>query len=508
MILHMADDLFTQPAKPAPRTNVPELSVSELAFSLKKTLEDTYGRVRVRGELSKVKIHTSGHMYSDLKDAEACLSVVCWKGTVSKLSVRPEEGLDVICTGRITTYPQRSNYQLVIESMELAGEGALLKMLEDRKRKLAAEGLFDTNRKKEPPYLPEVIGVVTSQTGAVIRDILHRLEDRFPRHVLVWPVLVQGPGAADQITAAIRGFDAIKPGGKIPRPDLLIVARGGGSLEDLMPFNEENVVRAVSDCRIPVISAVGHETDTTLIDFVSDIRAPTPTAAAEMAVPVRGQLYALVMDDAARMRAAMERAVEIRRDRASAMAARLGDPQRILESRTQRLDHAGDRLAGMLRKIVHESEARLIRTASRITHPRTLVDMKRAALAQAGAALGTAAQRMADRLHRELLQKSGGLRAPKAVLLEREGRFKIWGERLAASGEPDRFLKPRQDRLTQFSGLLESYSFENVLKRGFAVVRDDKGQLITDAASTRTRQAVELQFRDGRVAATIVKDKT
>lgn len=505
MIQPMAEDLFNHPPKPAPRTNVPELSVSELAFSLKKTLEDTYGRVRVRGELSKVKIHTSGHMYSDLKDADACLSVVCWKGTVSKLSIRPEEGLDVICTGRITTYPQRSNYQLVIESMELAGEGALLKMLEDRKKKLAAEGLFDAGHKKQLPYLPEVIGVVTSATGAVIRDILHRLEDRFPRHVLVWPVLVQGPGAADQVAAAIRGFDAIRPGGKIPRPDLLIVARGGGSLEDLMPFNEESVVRAVSDCRIPVISAVGHETDTTLIDYAADIRAPTPTAAAEMAVPVRGQLYALVMDDAARMRSAMERAVEARRDRASAMAARLGDPQRILESRTQRLDHIGDRLSSMLRKILHEGEAKLIRTASRLAHPRVVVDVKKAALAQAGVALDTAARRMADRMHRDVLQKSGGLRPPKALLAEREGLFKIWRERLAVSGDPDRFLRSRRDCLTQFSALLESYSFENVLKRGFAVVRDDQGKLITDAVSAKSGQAVELQFRDGRKEATVNK---
>lgn len=501
----MANDLFSQAPKPASRTNVPELSVSELAFSLKKTLEDTYGRVRVRGELSKVKIHTSGHMYSDLKDADACLSVVCWKGTVSKLSVRPEEGLDVICTGRITTYPQRSNYQLVIESMELAGEGALLKMLEDRKKKLAAEGLFDVARKKELPFLPDVIGVVTSATGAVIRDILHRLEDRFPRHVLVWPVLVQGPGAADQIATAIRGFDAIRPDGKIPRPDLLIVARGGGSLEDLMPFNEENVVRAVADCRIPVISAVGHETDTTLIDYASDVRAPTPTAAAEMAVPVRGQLYALVMDDAARMRAAMMRALDIRRDRAIGMAARLGDPRRMLEPKAQRLDHAGDRLSGMLHKILHESEARLIRTSSRLAHPRAVLDAKAARLAQAGAALDTVAKRLTDRLHRELLHKSGGLRPPKALLTEREGRFMIWRDRLAVAGSSERFLKPRAERLAQYASLLESYSFENVLKRGFVVVRNDQGKLITEAASALDGHAIELQFRDGRKMAEIKK---
>ncbi|HSK41782.1 MAG TPA: exodeoxyribonuclease VII large subunit, partial [Arenibaculum sp.] len=284
-----------------PRTgsNLPEVTVGELSRRLKRTIEETFGYVRVRGEISQPKRHGSGHVYLRLKDEAAVIEAVCWKGTAARLSVRPEEGLEVVCTGRLTTYPGRSQYQLVIETMELAGEGALLKMLEERKRRLAAEGLFDPGRKKPLPFLPDVIGVVTSPTGAVIRDILHRLADRFPRHVLIWPVAVQGEAAASQVAAAIEGFNRLPEAGAgpVPRPDLLIVARGGGSLEDLMPFNEEVVVRAAAASRIPLISAVGHETDTTLIDYAADRRAPTPSAAAEMAVPVRVEILAQVMDD-------------------------------------------------------------------------------------------------------------------------------------------------------------------------------------------------------------------
>ena len=277
--------VFTMPAHqsslfdpPRAGANTPEFSVSELSNLVKKTVEDTFGLVRVRGEISDCKLHSSGHMYLTLKEGSAILASVCWKGQVGRLGIRPEVGMEVVCTGRLTTFPGQSKYQLVIDSMALAGMGALLKMLEERKKKLAAEGLFDASRKRPLPYLPRVIGVVTSPTGAVIRDILHRLAERFPRRVLVWPVAVQGEIAAAQITAAIRGFNALQ--GEL-RPDVLIVARGGGSVEDLMPFNEENVVRAVAESTIPVISAVGHETDTTLIDFVSDLRTPTPTAAAE-----------------------------------------------------------------------------------------------------------------------------------------------------------------------------------------------------------------------------------
>src|SRR5215207_1481060 len=272
------------------RVNVVELTVSELSAALKRAIEDGFGYVRVRGELGKVSYHSNGHVYFDLKDEKACISGVVWRSAAGRIRVKLEAGLEVVVTGRITTYAGRSQYQIVVETVEPAGLGALMALLEERKRKLAAEGLFDPARKQLLPYLPRIIGVITSPTGAVIRDILHRLADRFPRRVLVWPVKVQGEGSAEQVAGAIRGFNALAPAGLLPRPDLIIVARGGGSLEDLWPFNEENVVRAAAESLLPLISAVGHETDITLIDFAADRRAPTPTAAAEMAVPVRSEL--------------------------------------------------------------------------------------------------------------------------------------------------------------------------------------------------------------------------
>src|SRR5712675_2345466 len=282
---------------PAPGpSNVPEFTVSELSFALKREIETSFPRVRVRGEISQPSFPRSGHCYFRLKDENAVLDAVCWKTTIARLGLKVEEGMEVIATGKITTYAGSSRYQIIIDRLELAGEGALLKLLEDRRKKLAAEGLFDLDRKRELPFLPEVIGVVTSPSGAVIRDILHRLADRFPRRVLVWPVAVQGEKAAAEVAAAIAGFNKLTAGGKVPRPDVLIVARGGGSLEDLWAFNEEIVVRAAAASTIPLISAVGHETDTTLIDFVSDRRAPTPSAAAEMAVPVRLDLLAQVTE--------------------------------------------------------------------------------------------------------------------------------------------------------------------------------------------------------------------
>ena len=439
--------------------NIPELSVSELAFSLKKTLEDSYGRVRVRGELSRVKIHTSGHMYSDLKDAESVLNAVCWRTSLAKLKVKPEEGLEVICTGRITTYPARSNYQLVIESMELAGAGALLKMLEDRKKKLAAEGLFDPARKKPLPFLPEVIGVVTSPTGAVIRDILHRLNDRFPRRVLIWPVLVQGESAAEQIAAAIRGFDALPPG--LPRPDVLIVARGGGSLEDLMPFNEEIVVRAAAECPIPLISAVGHETDTTLIDFAADMRAPTPTAAAEMAVPVRANLYAQVMDDQKRLFGALTRQLRQLDERVRHTAARLGDPRRLLEMKIQGLDHISHKMAAAFERGVSKRQTRLAEAGARLRHPR-------------------------DRIAESSRMLAG------------------YGERLL--NLKTRLLRDPQRRLDHAGNMLESLSFKRVLDRGYTVIRDASGKLVCDAAQTAAGQALEIEFRSEKRVGVRVTD--
>ncbi|MGB6081466.1 MAG: exodeoxyribonuclease VII large subunit, partial [Xanthobacteraceae bacterium] len=304
--------------------NAPEYTVSELSSDLKRTVEDAFGHVRVRGEISGFRgVHASGHCYFALKDDKAKIEAVIWRGSFGRMRFKPQEGLEVVATGKLTTYPGSSKYQIVIDALEPAGVGALMALMEERKKKLAAEGLFDEARKQLLPYLPEVIGVVTSPTGAVIRDILHRLADRFPRHVVVWPVRVQGEGSAEQIAAAIDGFNALEDGGKIPKPDLLIVARGGGSLEDLWSFNEEIVVRAAAESMIPLISAVGHETDVTLIDYVSDKRAPTPTAAAEMAVPVRAELFAEIANYGRRAILCWQREQEHRRSALRGLARAL-----------------------------------------------------------------------------------------------------------------------------------------------------------------------------------------
>ena len=318
--------------------NAPALSVSELSMSLKRTIETSYGRVRVRGEISGFKRHASGHCYFSLKDEGACMDAVVWRTSAQTLAFRPEDGAEVIATGKLTTYPGRSKYQIVVDRMELAGEGALMALLDKRRRALGAEGLFDPERKRRLPFMPRIIGVVTSPTGAVIRDILHRLEDRCPTHVIVWPVPVQGEGASAKVAQAIRGFGAIQPGGPVPRPDLLIVARGGGSIEDLWAFNEEEVVRAAAESPIPLISAVGHETDSTLIDFASDMRAPTPTAAAELAVPVRAELMALVDDLGRRSASCLTAHARRARERLDLTAHRWPEPQALFAPKTQRVD--------------------------------------------------------------------------------------------------------------------------------------------------------------------------
>src|SRR5882672_11468005 len=320
------NDLLTAPPAANPGSNLPEYTVSELSLALKRSIEDDFGQVRVRGEISGFKRPGSGHCYFALKDADAVLDAVCWRMTAIRLAIKPEDGMEVVCSGRLTTYPGRSKYQLVVDTIELAGKGALLRLLEERRLRLAAEGLFAVERKKPLPFLPAVIGIVTSPTGAVIRDILHRLADRFPRRVLIWPVTVQGDGAAAQIAAAIDGFNRLGAAGPAPRPDLIIVARGGGSLEDLMAFNEEIVVRAAAASAIPLISAVGHETDTTLIDHAADLRAPTPTAAAEIAVPVRLDLVAELAGKTARLAGGLARLFSERRLHLAGLARGLPDP--------------------------------------------------------------------------------------------------------------------------------------------------------------------------------------
>jgi exodeoxyribonuclease VII large subunit len=438
-----------------PDGNLPILTVSEISALLKRTVEESFARVRVRGEISGFKRAASGHLYFTLKDADAVLDAVAWRGTVGRLGLKPEDGMEVVATGRLTTYPGRSRYQIVVEALELAGEGALLKLLEERRKKLAAEGLFDSDRKKPLPYLPEVIGVVTSPTGAVIRDILHRLADRFPRRVLVWPVPVQGEGAAEKIAAAIQGFNRITGKGRAPRPELLIVARGGGSLEDLWAFNEEVVVRAAAASSIPLISAVGHETDTTLIDFAADARAPTPTAAAEMAVPVRAELMAAVEDFGARLVAAAARLVAERRTLLDGLARALPDLRRLVEEFMQRLDDRAERLA------------HAIRAGMALKHQRLAITIPRP-------------HQQIGHARKQLKSESRALQAAAAA-----------------------FVKERRRAFAHFAALLESFSYQRVLERGFAFVADGAGNPIESVAKLAPGMAVRLRLADGEAGARV-----
>ncbi len=386
----MSDPLFEPPARlvadAIPGDNALALSVGELSMKLKRMVEGEFGHVRLRGEISGYKRVASGHAYLALKDESAVIDAVIWKGQASSLAFRPEDGAEVIATGRLTTYPGRSKYQIVIERMELAGAGALMALLEKRRATLAAEGLFDASRKVALPFLPRVIGVVTSPTGAVIRDILHRLEDRCPTHVIVWPVKVQGDGAAEEVAAAVRGFDALPEGGPVPRPDLVIVARGGGSIEDLWAFNEEVVVRAVADCTIPIISAVGHETDTSLCDHAADLRAPTPTAAAEIAVPVLADLRLTIEGYAQRTERCARRYAERGRERLDAMARLLPTRDRLLGPQRQRVDDAGARADRALERRVASARGLLDRQAGALRPAMLLrqVEAAKARLADLG----------------------------------------------------------------------------------------------------------------------------
>ncbi|AIK96906.1 exodeoxyribonuclease VII large subunit [Candidatus Paracaedibacter acanthamoebae] len=356
---------------------MPVLTVSDLSVALKRTVEDQFGFVRIKGEISGLKRHTSGHIYYALKDENAVIDAVSWRGSYSNNPIQLEEGLEIIATGRVTTYPARSKYQMIVESYEASGQGALLKLLEDRKRQLQAEGLFASDRKKKIPSFPQTIGVITSPTGAVIRDILHRIEDRFPCHVIVWPVLVQGPGAAEQVAAAIKGFNALPH-----PPDVLIVARGGGSLEDLWAFNEEIVVRAAAESRLPLISAIGHETDTTLIDYAADLRAPTPTGAAEFAVPVLLDLLTYLQDRDRRQQDVMRQLIDNRQLRLSALERGLVNPQRLLEDGMQRLDDWADRLTRALPQFCQNLQERLGMTYSRLRRPHEVLEISEERLAQ------------------------------------------------------------------------------------------------------------------------------
>ncbi|MEH2491225.1 exodeoxyribonuclease VII large subunit [Bradyrhizobium sp. AZCC 2230] len=496
--------------------NAPEFTVSELSQSLKRTVEDTYGHVRVRGEISGFRgAHSSGHCYFALKDESAKIEAVIWKGVHGRMRFKPQEGLEVIATGKLTTYPGSSKYQIVIEALEPAGIGALMALMEERKKKLAAEGLFDEARKQLLPWLPEVIGVVTSPTGAVIRDILHRLEDRFPRHVLVWPVKVQGEGSAEQVAAAIRGFNAIAPGGKIPRPDVLIVARGGGSLEDLWSFNEEIVVRAAAESMIPLISAVGHETDITLIDFVADKRAPTPTAAAEMAVPVRSDLFVEVADLARRTRAYWQRAHESRRNELRAAARALPAAGDLLAIPRQRLDSAGASLPRGLKANTHAHFRRFTAASSKLTLRVLHGQISQAdhRLTVCGERLGLSARSLLRRRRDRFAGLEVRLRASKlsnaqaqrnAIARQRERTHRL-AER--ANRALVTLLQRFDARVENSGKLLSALSYRGVLARGFALVRDEAGHPLHSADTVGPGARVEIEFADGRVGATADADR-
>jgi exodeoxyribonuclease VII large subunit len=466
--------------------NVVEWSVSELSAALKRTVEDAYGFVRVRGEVSGFKGPSpSGHCYFRLKDDRAVLEGVIWKGVWGRMRVKPEEGLDVIVTGKLTTFAGSSKYQLVIDSLEPAGIGALMKLLEERKKKLAAEGLFDEARKQLIPFLPEVIGVVTSPTGAVIRDILHRLADRFPRRVLVWPVRVQGEQSAAEVANAIAGFNALPEGGALPRPDLIIVARGGGSLEDLWSFNEEIVVRAAAASLIPLISAVGHETDITLIDFASDRRAPTPTAAAEMAVPVRSELLERIVALAARRLACWQRGLEQRRKELSLLSWAL--PKDILAGPRQQLDGLSERLPRALTANAQIHHRQYSGVAGRLAPQllRTNVERRRERF-----------ESLNRRLNSGLVANA---QAHRVRLARHRDRVTAFGER--AQRATSALLKQHGARVERAERLLSAFSYRGVLARGFALVRDGDGQPLRSATAVTSRMRMEIEFSDGRVGA-------
>ena len=470
-----------------PRLNLPELTVSELSAALKRTIEDAYGYVRVRGELGKVSYHGNGHVYFDLKDERASIAGVIWRSTTPRIKLRLEAGLEVVITGRLTTYPGRSQYQIVVETLEPAGLGALMALLEERKRRLAAEGLFDEARKQLLPYLPKVIGVITSPSGAVIRDILHRLTDRFPRHVLVWPVKVQGDGSAIEVAAAIAGFNALAEGGVIPRPDLLIVARGGGSLEDLWSFNEEIVVRAAAEGFIPLISAVGHETDVTLIDFVADRRAPTPTAAAEMAVPVRAELLLSVDSLARRAFASWRRNQEARRSELRSAARALPDAEEVLALPRQRLDHASARLPRSLRANAHSHHVRFSQIGVRLNK-----HLMRATVERRRERFGAIAQRLRASL-------VANIAAARTRIARQRDRVGVFGQR--AERAVGVILDQRVARFERAGQLLTAFSYRGVLARGFALVRDGAGHPVRTAATVSSGMRLDIEFSDGRVGA-------
>jgi exodeoxyribonuclease VII large subunit len=490
---------------PESRSNAAEFTVSEISGALKRTVEDVFGNVRVRGEISGYRgPHSSGHAYFALKDDRARLEAVIWKGTMSRLKFRPEEGMEVVASGKLTTYPGSSKYQIVIDNLEPAGAGALMALLEERKRRLAAEGLFDPAAKRRLPFMPAVIGVITSPTGAVIRDILHRIRDRFPLHVIVWPVRVQGETSGAEAAAAVTGFNELTSDGSIRRPDVLIVARGGGSLEDLWGFNDEALSRAVAASQIPVISAVGHETDWTLIDLAADVRAPTPTGAAEMAVPVRAELEATLAALASRLQGCVSRRLERDRQAVRAAARALPTPDQLLGLKRRRFDEAESRLQRALEVGLERKRARL--AAIRLTPAALSRRMSEARLligrdmARAQAALFAVV-----RERRERFRNSSARLTPVSILRRQRQQTETLAG-LARRGDQalDVRLERLRARLTQADRLLSTLklSEQSILERGYALVLDEQGALVRRAGDIAAGQTLELRFADGAATAT------
>lgn len=493
---------------PAPGQNAPEFSVTELSGAIKRMIEGEFAHVRVRGEIGRVSRPASGHIYLDIKDNRAVLNGVIWKGVAGRLRTQPEEGMEVVATGKLTTFPGQSRYQIVIEDIAPAGMGALMMMLEKRKAALMAEGLFATERKQPIPYLPDVIGVVTSPTGAVIRDILHRLRDRFPRKVLIWPVVVQGEKSAGEVAAAIRGFNALTKGGAIPRPDVLIVARGGGSVEDLWGFNEEIVVRAAAESVIPLISAVGHETDTTLIDFASDHRAPTPTAAAEMVVPVRAELSAQVAGLEERRRSALARLLDTRRQRLSDLARALPRPEAILGERMQRFDALSLRLDRALSGYTQQKRLEL-QSGSRGRFAPSLLTAgmlrRQDRLRASGEGIDRALRRRVERARDHL----AGLRLNRSIPIRQssDARHNFDRISIALDREYSAQIKEFRAKLDGLERMRQTMGYQETLRRGFAVLRGEDGTLIASVKAAKKQSMLEVELTDGRVSVLPTKSK-
>jgi exodeoxyribonuclease VII large subunit len=484
--------------EPAPGQNLPEFSVSEISGAVKRALEDQFGRIRVKGEVGRVVRARSGHMYFDVKDDRNTLACTTWKGQVARLAVTPEEGLEVVVTGRLTAYGAQSKYNMNVDEVAVAGQGALMALLEKRKKALAAEGLFDVARKQPLPFLPGVIGVVTSPTGAVIRDILHRLRDRFPRKVLIWPVAVQGERCAPEVARAIAGFNALTPGGALPRPDLIIVARGGGSVEDLWGFNEESVARAAAASAIPLVSAVGHETDTTLIDFVADQRAPTPTAAAELAVPVRLELMGWVDDKGARLIRSMGQRIATGRHRVVDLARSLPRADGLLDAPRQRLDRLEDRLATALVAGVERRRTRLAERAGSL-RPGVL----NGHLRRAQERLERESALLLPRLVRNVSDQCKRLEAISSRLSAAPLKTQVSHRRERLNALAARFQSVSAQQVSRLrtqleatDRLRETLSYKATLARGYAVVRAE-GEVVTTRAEAAKRTALEIEFADG-----------